>query len=135
MIPRIALAAVIPILGIVSCSAEPTPKGELGRWAVTRYLVRVYKTDLKTAHEAGRAYFTQKGYSIEEDSLDAKKSLLHGFLRPAGGPQKSLILRTKYLAPDMTHVEMKAGPAYTKEETGGIMDEYQKLLPESAQPK
>jgi hypothetical protein len=90
---------------------------------------------MKTAHEAGKRYFEQKGYAIEQNTLDEKRSLLHGFFKKDGAGQKSLIFRTRYLAPDLTHVEMKAGPNYSREETIGMMEEYQKLLPPSAQPQ
>jgi hypothetical protein len=126
---------LIPILGLAGCAPQATKRGEPGRWAVTKYLVRIYQTDLKTAHEAGKRYFEQKGYAIDQNSLEERKSILHGFLRPAEGTQKSLILRTKYLSPEFTHVEIKAGPSYNRDETIAMMDEYQKLLPEPAQPK
>jgi hypothetical protein len=98
----------------------------------------VYKTDLKTAHEAGRSYAKDKGYTrIDVDVLDKEKSKLHVLKQaaPEHVHPESLIIQARFVEPNLTSVEMKVGPNYSQTETCQMMDEYQKLLPESAQPQ
>jgi len=133
MTAKHAIIALIPVLGLIGCGVpQPTGRGEPGRWTMTKYLVRYYRTDVKTVHEAGKAYFAKNGYVLEKDSADTKNSLLHGLIQ---SPQKSLILRGKYRAPDVTEVQLKAGPLYSQDETSTILGEIEKLLPEAAQPR
>ena len=128
-----ALLSLLALLALSSCgSMAPTRAGEAGHWAVTRYLVRNYVTDMQSAFDAGKRYFAQAGYEVTDSKSQGKSWLLHGFTE---GRKNSLILRLRDKGKGMVRAEMKAGPEYSMEGTRGMMDAYQKLLPESAQPK
>ena len=130
---RVSIAVLLSIAGFAGC-AGPTPKGDPGHWTMTLYLCRNYQTDQKTAYDAAKKYFADKGYSSVEDNFRAKDSVLHGFAGPEASKQ-SLIIRTIRLTPDLTQVQFKAGPAYNMMATSAMMDEFQRLLPQAAQPK
>ena len=118
---------------------RPTSPDTVGRWTVTKYLVRVLEVDLDTASEAARTYAALEGFDLRSDELERRAHervrIIHAFT-PGGpvayhtGRGRSLIfrLRQRDKAPGVVAVELKSGPAYSQTETTERMDGYQRVL-------
>jgi len=131
-------------MGLSSCAgSEPTRAGDPGHWALTKYLVRVYRVPRETTVQAAKKFVLDNGYSINREEQLTKESMIHGLkaskldFGPSTRPQKpqSIIIRTDDRGDGITRVRMKVGPLYLESETRAMFDEYQKLLPASAQPR
>lgn len=132
---QVILAGLIA-LGFSGCGPGLTRAGDPGHWAMTKYLVRVYRVPQAEAFKAAKEYVLANGYEIEKESQDVRDALIHGLKAPKTslGKRQSIIIRTRHRGNE-TQVEMKVGPNYSELETRPMFDEYQKLLPASAQPK
>lgn len=138
---HVALIAVAALALLGSgCSAPfvATPDGDIGHWAVTKYLVRVYEADEQTAVNAAHQYFDDHGFGLDEKTDDRGSEtvhVLHGFtlggrLAYHLGHGTSLIFRIRRRddSPGLIAVEAKHGPHYTLNETAAILDGYEQVL-------
>ncbi len=135
---RLFFLVALVALGLSGCAGgAPTRAGDPGHWAITKYLVRVYKVGQETAFEASKKYVLDNGYKIETEEKVAAKTKIHGLKASTDGLGKprSIIIQTRKRGEELVQVEMKIGPAYSQSETSSMLDEYQKLLPEAAQPR
>jgi hypothetical protein len=146
-VTRVALIAVAALVLLASgCSAPvvATEDGDIGHWAITKYLVRVYETDEQTAVDAGHQYFDDHGFGLDEKTEPKNGEtvhVLHGFtlggrLAYHLGQGTSLILRIRRRddSPGLIVVEAKHGPHYTLLETAAILDGYEQVLQTLMEP-